>query len=358
MLVVANGGIRTHPDTGRAKLDLETMSSSLAILDTADGRRVRSASLDARHRRLSIRHLDIDRDARIVIAMQHEGDRRKHVPVIAFERDARLVPVYAPRGVDRRMRQYAGSVSFDASGHFAAVTHPHDGIVSLWTTRPVRLLSLAELADTCGVAPDLKPGSFVATGAHGQIMHIDAPTGGSRGAEPVRRRALGQSSAGASEPFVKTRNSHLIRMRGVPGARASGPHRPRWACGGSFIHGPSGPGGPEAPAHPRSDDRATGSVRTTGLVGRRRSLAPDQLDDPALKPTLSTSLVAASRLAGNVFERQGIRLERAPRLDERVSLDPRLHRKLEVDGGVHVLRLVAGEKTREGPPRCPGSWRP
>ena len=90
---VANGGIRTHPDTGRAKLNVDTMSSSLAVLDTSDGRLVRSTSLVARHPRLSIRHLDIDRDTRIVVAMQHEGSRRDRVPLVAFEQDARLVPM-------------------------------------------------------------------------------------------------------------------------------------------------------------------------------------------------------------------------------------------------------------------------
>ena len=177
MLAVANGGIRTHPDSGRAKLNLETMTSSLAIVDTADGRLARSTSLDPRHQRLSIRHLDIDRHARIVVAMQHEGDRHKRVPLIAFERGADLVPAYAPDDVGRRMRQYAGSVSFDASGHYTAVSHPHEGIVSLWSSRSARLLSVAELADTCGIAPGADAGSFIATGAHGQVMRIDARTG-------------------------------------------------------------------------------------------------------------------------------------------------------------------------------------
>lgn len=37
-LVIANGGIRTHPDLGRSKLNLADMDPSLAYVDTADGR--------------------------------------------------------------------------------------------------------------------------------------------------------------------------------------------------------------------------------------------------------------------------------------------------------------------------------
>ena len=176
-LAVANGGIRTHPDTGRAKLNLETMVSSLAVLDTMDGRLVCSASFGERLRRLSIRHLDIDRDSRIVVAMQHEGSRRDRVPLVALERDARLVPAYAPAEVGRRMRQYAGSVCFDASGRYVAVSHPHEGIVSSWTSRSARWLALTELPDTCGIAPGAGAGVFIATGAGGRIARIDARTG-------------------------------------------------------------------------------------------------------------------------------------------------------------------------------------
>ena len=176
-LAVANGGIRTHPDTGRSKLNLDAMFSSLAVLDTADGRLECSGSFGMQLRRLSIRHLDIDRDSRIVVAMQHEGSRRDRVPLVAFDRDAGLVPAYAPAGVSRRMRQYAGSVSFDASGRYLAVSHPHDGIVSLWATRPTRLTGVAELPDTCGIAGDAGSGTFIATGADGRIARIDARTG-------------------------------------------------------------------------------------------------------------------------------------------------------------------------------------
>ena len=179
MLAVANGGIRTHPDTGRAKLNLDTMAPSLAIVDTADGRLVRSVSFGPRLHRLSIRHLDVGRDGRIVAAMQHQGARTDRVPLIAFERGGRLAPAHAPGDAGPRMRGYAGSVSFDASGRYAAATHPHAGIVTLWAAAgpAVRLLAVAVLGDVCGIAPDTGAGSFIATGAHGRIASIDARTG-------------------------------------------------------------------------------------------------------------------------------------------------------------------------------------
>ena len=176
-LAVANGGIRTHPDTGRAKLNLETMHSSLAVLDTVDGRLMRSVRFTERLHGLSIRHLDVCRDTRVVVATQHQGSRQDRVPLVAYEQDGRLVPLYAPNEISRRMRQYAGSVSFDASGRYVAASHPHEGIVSLWRTRPAGLMAFAELADTCGIASHAGAGGFMATGAGGRIARIDARTG-------------------------------------------------------------------------------------------------------------------------------------------------------------------------------------
>ena len=75
------------------------------------------------------------------------------------------------------MRLYAGSVSFDASGRYVAASHPHEGIVSLWATRPAGLTGHVELADTCGIAGHAGAGAFMATGAGGRIARIDARTG-------------------------------------------------------------------------------------------------------------------------------------------------------------------------------------
>ena len=50
----------------------------------------------------------------------------------------------------------------------------------MWAARPAVLLAVTELADTCGIARGTGAGSFIVTGAHGQIMQIDAVTGASR----------------------------------------------------------------------------------------------------------------------------------------------------------------------------------
>lgn len=82
-LWVANGGIATQPETGRAKRDLERMDSSLVRLDTKNGRRLGQWRLD--DARLSLRHLALRGD-QLGAALQAEHDdpaQRAAAPVLA-----------------------------------------------------------------------------------------------------------------------------------------------------------------------------------------------------------------------------------------------------------------------------------
>lgn len=108
-LWVANGGLETRPETGRAKLALDTMDASLVRLD-ADGRtRDRWTVDDAR---LSIRHLARTPDGGVAVAMQAEHDdpaERLDAPVLALCDGRRLRAVAAPRPLGG----YGGDVSVD-----------------------------------------------------------------------------------------------------------------------------------------------------------------------------------------------------------------------------------------------------
>ena len=59
-IVAADGGILTHPDYGREKLNLATMAPALVYVDRASGEILETARLDPALHRLSIRHLARD----------------------------------------------------------------------------------------------------------------------------------------------------------------------------------------------------------------------------------------------------------------------------------------------------------
>lgn len=74
LLVVANGGIQTHPDTGRKKLNLPTMEPSISFLDTRSGHLVGKIMLPSHLHQLSLRHLAITSSGKIWFAGQYEGE--------------------------------------------------------------------------------------------------------------------------------------------------------------------------------------------------------------------------------------------------------------------------------------------
>lgn len=151
-LVVANGGIRTHPDTPRAKLNLDTMRASLTFLDAADGRLRAQYPTPLQWQRLSIRHIDIAADDRVALVMQYEGPRSDRPPLVALaRRDAAVQWLEAPPEVQRRMRNYCGSVAFYADGSGFAVSSPRGGLVTCWSADG-RFVDAFDQDDVCGLA--------------------------------------------------------------------------------------------------------------------------------------------------------------------------------------------------------------
>ena len=152
-LAVANGGIRTHPDNDRAMLNLDTMQPSLAYLDLASGRLRDAFGLAPRLHRLSIRHLAVNADGLVAMAMQYEGSKRDRVPLVGVHDGGDIRLLEAPPEIERRMRHYAGSIAFDQSGRLIAVSCPRGNLITFWDARTGRLIDQVEIADGCGVAP-------------------------------------------------------------------------------------------------------------------------------------------------------------------------------------------------------------
>ena len=180
-LVVANGGIATHPDLPRVKLNLPSMAPSLCFVDRRSGAFRRELTLDPALHRLSIRHLAVGPDDSVAVAMQYEGPAHDRVPLVAVQRGGgRLRLLQGPRVVLRAMKNYCGSVCFDPAGRTIAVSAPRGNLVTFWDVGTGRYLSSAEVSDGCGVAPGPRPGGFLASSGVGGVVVIDARSGSTR----------------------------------------------------------------------------------------------------------------------------------------------------------------------------------
>lgn len=151
-LCIANGGIRTHPDYGRQKLNLASMEPSLAFVNAGDGSLVSVHRLPPALNRLSLRHMAVDADRRVWIGGQYEGDLMDEVPLLArFDSDAGLETVPLPDDLGALLRKYVGSVATSADGRTLAFTSPKAGLLVTLDTRSGNPLAVRTMPGTCGV---------------------------------------------------------------------------------------------------------------------------------------------------------------------------------------------------------------
>ncbi|MEM6933744.1 MAG: DUF1513 domain-containing protein [Pseudomonadota bacterium] len=181
-LVVANGGIRTHPATGREKLNLETMTPNLSYLRVHDGRLLETVGPPNYLRRNSIRHLSVSRQGEVAVAFQWQGEADDGVPVLGFHRqgDSALRIAEADPIELAAMLGYAGSISYDGSETRIAISSPRGGRVMAWDLEG-NLLGTWHRTDVCGIAASAN--GWMATDGLGGVTMLTSellPTTASR----------------------------------------------------------------------------------------------------------------------------------------------------------------------------------
>lgn len=147
-LLVANGGVPTQPESGRAKLARDMMDSSLLRLDARDGRRLGQWRLP--DPRLSLRHLARHPSGVVGIALQAEHDdaaQRDAAPLLAlFDGQALRCPEQPPR-----LAGYGGDVAAEPDGFVVAATRA--GRLARWSAGGAWAGSTL-LPEACALARD------------------------------------------------------------------------------------------------------------------------------------------------------------------------------------------------------------
>ncbi len=173
-LVIANGGIETHPDTQRSKLNLDTMQSSLDYVDLSSGQHLDRQRLDVEWFQCSLRHFDINAVGEVIVAMQYQGASTDDVPLLAVHRPGQKIqPLWGDRETRFAMKQYCGSVKWNSQGKLAAVSSPPGSLISVWDVAQGRLHSRYRLTDGCGIAAIPGEADFLLSGGTGLLQQLD-----------------------------------------------------------------------------------------------------------------------------------------------------------------------------------------
>lgn len=176
-LAVANGGIETHPEFGRAKLNLSTMRSSIVFIDTQNGSLIERHTLPETMQKLSIRHMVSNGERSVVFGGQYQGAENTILPLIGncimeegltfWELEPELL---------KQFSNYTGSLAISDDQKNVAVSSPKGGIVGVFEAANGKLKNKVLKPRINGLAPLVQ--GFIASSEEGTL--VDLKTGNSK----------------------------------------------------------------------------------------------------------------------------------------------------------------------------------
>ena len=166
-LVVANGGIETHPLSGRKPLNLAAMKSSLTYIDRETGDLSEQHELSGDQQKLSIRHFDVARNDVVVLGCQFKGPKWQEVDLVGFHQRGHDIEFLASSpAVTRALRHYVSSIAVSQDRTRVGITSSRGEQIVYVDVEQKKIVGISRFSDVSGVAPDRR-GGFVLTGGYG-----------------------------------------------------------------------------------------------------------------------------------------------------------------------------------------------
>ena len=168
-LAIANGGIFTHPSRPREKLNLDSMSSSLAYVDIASG-----TTLDhyrPKDPQLSLRHLACSPSGQVIVGAQYQGPAHQTQPLIfSHQGENALQAMTASHKLWQSQLQYIASIVIDHTGNTALSTAPRGGVVDQWDLTNNQHIRQERIKDAAGASYDQQQQRFLLSNGRGQVI--------------------------------------------------------------------------------------------------------------------------------------------------------------------------------------------
>ena len=189
-LVIANGGMATHPASGREALNLGTMAPNLAYLNLADGHIIETH--EPPHHKMSIRHLDVASDGQVVFGVQHQGDLTDVVPLVGSHQQGQAIQwLELPETLQLKIKQYTASVAVDEQGDTALVSCPRGNLIGCWDIRSGHFVQQLQSHDAAGL---FRAGgdAWISSNGVGEVSLLSLPGHINKGST-VSRQSLSAS---------------------------------------------------------------------------------------------------------------------------------------------------------------------
>lgn len=168
-LIVGLGGILTHPDYDRIKLNLDTMEPALILMDRHSGE-IR-ARFQPTHHQLSTRHVDVAPDGTIYAAYQYQGPAHELPPLIARYRNGRYEEITFGASIHRELGNYIASIVAHPENDLVAIASPIGGTALIFNSRTGAVIKKAAIEDCAGVEA-LAGGDFLVSSGRGKLVRM------------------------------------------------------------------------------------------------------------------------------------------------------------------------------------------
>ncbi|PKM30566.1 MAG: DUF1513 domain-containing protein [Gammaproteobacteria bacterium HGW-Gammaproteobacteria-11] len=169
-LAIAHGGIRTHPDFARIKLNLASMQPNLTLLDPETGQVVQQHHPS--HHQLSCHHLDVSPDGIVMVGYQFEGPSWLSPPLMGRLDAAtgQFSEPHVPEVELALLANYIASVAINPLSGLALVTAPKGNQLALFDYHAGRFVGLLPFPDGGGALPSAR--GFVVSSGLGGLYRV------------------------------------------------------------------------------------------------------------------------------------------------------------------------------------------
>jgi hypothetical protein len=172
LIVIANGGIQTHPEQSRKKLNIDSMQPNLTYMALETGQI--EGKFELENKQLSIRHLDVSAQGKVVAGLQYQGASTDEVPLaISHQGEDQLSLLKANNNTWRKMKQYTASVCINSKSNTVAITCPKADLLTFWQLDSNEFIASHKLKDGAGAT--LIDDSFIASTGRGRIISQNNP---------------------------------------------------------------------------------------------------------------------------------------------------------------------------------------
>ncbi|WP_298448538.1 DUF1513 domain-containing protein [uncultured Marinobacter sp.] len=168
-LIVGLGGILTHPDYDRIKLNLPTMKPALLMMDRLSGDV--PARFQPSHHQLSTRHVDVAPDGTVYAAYQYQGPAHELRPLVARYRNGRYEEIDFGEAIHRELGNYIASIVAHPESDLVAIASPIGGTALIFNGHSGEVVGKASLPDCAGVEA-LVGGDFLVSSGRGKLVRM------------------------------------------------------------------------------------------------------------------------------------------------------------------------------------------